>query len=88
MLTPHTHTWHVQDIELPGMNGIEATLQIRKVEEEHAGGKRRVPVVCMSGYTRSEYKLMAFGVGMNDYISKPFSKDKVYQLIDHYVLPS
>ncbi|ELR13520.1 ATPase/histidine kinase/DNA gyrase B/HSP90 domain containing protein [Acanthamoeba castellanii str. Neff] len=76
------------DIELPGMNGIEATLQIRKVEEEHAGGKRRVPVVCMSGYTRSEYKLMAFGVGMNDYISKPFSKDKVYQLIDHYVLPS
>jgi CheY-like chemotaxis protein len=73
-----------QDIELPGMNGIEATMQIRKMEEE-CDSKRRVPVVCMSGYTRSEYKLMAFGVGMNDYISKPFSKDKVYQLIDHYV---
>jgi CheY-like chemotaxis protein len=28
---------------------------------------------------------MAFGAGMNDYISKPFSKDTVYQLIDHYV---
>jgi PAS domain S-box-containing protein len=75
------------DIELPGMNGIEATMQIRKIEEEN-DGKRRVPVVCMSGYTRSEYKLMAFGVGMNDYISKPFSRDKVYQLIDHYVTPS
>jgi CheY-like chemotaxis protein len=77
----------LQDIELPGMNGIEATMQIRKAEEER-GSNRRVPIVCMSGYTRSEYKLMAFGVGMNNYISKPFSRDKVYQLIDHYVTPS
>lgn len=65
------------------MNGIEATMQIRKMESKR-GSDYRVPIICMSGYTRNEYKLMAFRVGMNDYISKPFSRDKVFQLIDTY----
>jgi len=59
----------LMDIELPGMDGIEATRRIRKGE---AGmQKSQIPVIAMTAHVLPEFRNMCFKAGMDDYISKP-----------------
>lgn len=69
------------DIEMPVMNGLEATGIIRSREE--LTGSTRVPIIGLSGNARREHIDSAFKAGMDDYITKPYDKltihSKVYQ---------
>lgn len=55
----------ILDINLPTMNGFEVCRQAREVSQ--------VPIIMMSGRNSNEDKVHAFGVGADDYITKPFS---------------
>jgi len=52
------------DIQMPVMNGLDATREIRKFNEH-------VPIVCMSANVYREDKHNAQEAGMNDFIEKP-----------------
>jgi PAS domain S-box-containing protein len=58
------------DIEMPLMDGLEASRRIRNLEKE--GGWPHVPIFAVSGYTRDETQNEAFAAGMNGYVPKPF----------------
>ena len=59
----------LMDVEMPEMNGYEATEVIRK---QLPTGKNNIPIVAMTGHAMHGEKEKCIDAGMNDYISKPF----------------
>lgn len=57
----------IMDIMMPYMDGIEATMEIRKISS--------VPIVFLSAKSEDEDKIEGFGCGADDYVTKPFSAD-------------
>lgn len=66
------------DIKMPVMNGYEAIKQIRQT-------KPNVPIVAQTAYALSDEMLKAFNAGSNDYISKPFKKDQLLNLVSKFL---
>ncbi|MDF2866927.1 MAG: multi-sensor hybrid histidine kinase [Gammaproteobacteria bacterium] len=67
------------DILMPRMNGIEATLAIRRIEQQTH--QEPVPIVALSGNAQEHDKQQAFDAGMNDYVTKPFKREQIYEKI-------
>ncbi|MDF2547099.1 MAG: hypothetical protein K0R93_1997 [Anaerosolibacter sp.] len=61
------------DIEIPGINGIEAAKEIRKRDPD-------VHLVFATGYR--DYAGEAFDVYATDYIQKPYSRERIMQTLD------
>ena len=58
----------LMDIQLPGIDGYEATRQIKS--QEHL---RHIPIIAVTSYALSGDEKKAREAGCNDYVSKPFS---------------
>ncbi|MDD4602262.1 MAG: response regulator [Bacteroidales bacterium] len=70
----------LMDLEMPEMDGLEATRQIRKVEEERMkSGQpvKRIKIVALTAHSTTEDKEHCLAVGMDDYISKPFRQTEI-----------
>jgi signal transduction histidine kinase/CheY-like chemotaxis protein len=67
----------LMDVQMPEMNGLLATAQIRR--EEAIGA--RVPIVAMTASAMSEDRDRCLAAGMDDFISKPVS----YQIIEEMI---
>ena len=59
----------VMDVEMPEMNGLEATIRIRKGEAGE--DKSEIPVIAMTAHALNEFRDECMDSGMNDFISKP-----------------
>ncbi|WP_248903134.1 PAS domain S-box protein [Flavobacterium sp. K5-23] len=68
------------DIQMPIMNGYEATIAIRKLET----GKD-IPIIAITAGAEKEDKEKCFNAGMNDYISKPIVKGVIEEKIIKWV---
>lgn len=69
------------DIQMPLMNGWEATKSIRKMKS----GKK-TPIIAVTAGTEKEEKLKCMEAGMNDYISKPIIKSVIEETIVKWVI--
>ncbi len=67
----------LMDIQLPNMNGYEATRKIRQFNED-------VVIIAQTAYALTGDKEKAISMGCNDYISKPLNKLELYELIKKY----
>ena len=67
----------LMDIQMPDIDGYEATRQIRKFNKE-------VVIIAQTAYAFNGDKIKALEAGCNDYISKPFRKVDMIQLIEKY----
>ncbi|PYH76983.1 hypothetical protein BO82DRAFT_424726 [Aspergillus uvarum CBS 121591] len=59
------------DLCMPRMDGIAATSEIRRYEEEH--GLSRTAILALTGVASSEMQDQAFAAGIDDYLLKPLS---------------
>eukprot|EP01119_Soliformovum_irregulare_P018077 TRINITY_DN5480_c0_g1_i2.p1 TRINITY_DN5480_c0_g1~~TRINITY_DN5480_c0_g1_i2.p1 ORF type:complete len:357 (+),score=86.96 TRINITY_DN5480_c0_g1_i2:359-1429(+) len=75
------------DVEMPVMDGLEATRQIR-LREKTNHVTNPVPIVGLSGNARQEHIDMARSVGMDDYIVKPYTKESIYTMVHKYATHS
>lgn len=67
----------LMDIQMPEMNGYEATEQIRKFDQE-------VIIIAQTAYAMTGDKEKALRVGCNEHITKPVSKSQLFMLLEAY----
>lgn len=72
MTKEHAFDIIFMDVQMPVMNGIEATEQIRNWE---AQGDSHTPIIAMTAYAMQGDSAKFLNCGMNDYLSKPFDPD-------------
>ncbi len=72
------------DIQMPEMDGLEATQEIRKIEINKLPGKG-TPIVAMTANTMKGDREKFLETGMNDYISKPFKADQLFALLERII---
>jgi len=68
----------LMDIQLPEMDGYEATSYIRN---KISLPKRNTPIIAMTAHAFANERDKCLKAGMNDYISKPFDENKLYSKI-------
>jgi signal transduction histidine kinase/ActR/RegA family two-component response regulator len=68
----------LMDIQMPVMNGYEATKKIRMLENPRLAS---IPIIAMTANAFEEDKKKAFHAGMNDFISKPIDVDHLLGVI-------
>jgi len=68
----------LMDIQLPVMDGLEATRRIRN--SDHPGAKE-IPIIALTAGVSNQEKENCFLAGMNDFLAKPIEKGALYQLI-------
>ncbi|MEO8167439.1 MAG: response regulator, partial [bacterium] len=69
----------LMDIQMPVMDGLEATRQIR--EREKSTGKH-IPIVAMTAHAMQKDKDECFAVGMDYYASKPIRTEHLFEILD------
>lgn len=71
----------LMDVQMPTMNGYEATKIIRNLEREDV---RSMPIIAMTANALEEDKAEALKSGMNDHISKPIDINKFFEVLGKY----
>ena len=74
----------LMDIMLPEMNGYEITIEIRKFEKLNEI-KNPVTIIALTANTFENDKEKCFSVGMNEYLSKPFTAQQLIKKIEKYI---
>lgn len=72
----------LMDIQMPIMDGLEATSIIREIEK---GTGKHIPIIGITAYAVKADKEKCLSAGMDNYMSKPFVKEEFYKMIDSYV---
>ncbi len=72
----------LMDVEMPVMNGIEATRAIREAE---ASGARHLPIVAMTAHAMRGDRERCLEAGMDAYVSKPIQASDLYRAIESLV---
>ncbi len=73
----------LMDCQMPGMDGFEATRQIRW--REHQRGWQRVPIVALTANAHEADRLRCLEAGMDDHLAKPFSKEALLDVLERYL---
>ena len=74
----------LMDLEMPGMNGYEATTLLRSFEREHLLAPTQI--VALSAHSIEEFKGLAIASGMNDFMNKPIKKQKLEALLNNVLM--
>jgi len=66
----------IMDVEMPELDGLAATRQIRKLTNFE-----EVPIVAVSAYGADQYRDHAIAAGCNEYVSTPFEPAELERII-------
>ena len=69
----------LMDVQMPEMNGLEATVLIRARE---TSGGRRVPIVALTAHAMKEDRARCMDAGMDGYITKPLRASELFEVIE------
>jgi len=69
------------DVQMPGMDGFEATTRIR--ERERATGMH-VPIVAMTAHAMKGDRERCLEIGMDDYLTKPFDTAALRGVVERF----
>jgi signal transduction histidine kinase/CheY-like chemotaxis protein len=71
----------LMDVQMPDMDGLEATERIRRQEQ---GSGRRVPIIALTAHAMKGDLERCLAAGMDDYLSKPINSKQFKEMIVRY----
>ena len=75
----------IMDIQMPVMDGFQATEAIRNIEnkDDH---EDRIPIIAMTAHAVKGYREKCIEAGMNDYLTKPLRRKALVEMIEKWVV--
>jgi signal transduction histidine kinase len=73
----------LMDIQMPVMNGIRATREIRRLEQ---GTGRRTPIIALTAHALKEDRDRCIAAGVDGYLTKPIVLDDLCEALNQYVV--
>ncbi len=71
------------DIQMPVLNGYEATRKIRALE----GSRSQIPVIAVTANTFEDDRREAFEAGVNALVAKPYNPDELVAVLGEWIAP-
>ena len=79
----HDYDLILMDLQMPVMDGFEATQSIRQMEYvEH---KKQTPIIALTANVLKQEKEQCEHVGMNDFLPKPFKKEELFEIVKKWI---
>ncbi|TSJ38624.1 response regulator [Mucilaginibacter corticis] len=75
----------LMDLQMPIMNGFDAAKAIRKMDDPH---KSNTPIIALTASALFDIRERVEESGMNDYVSKPFKPNELFEKIQQLVVHS
>ena len=72
----------MMDENMPNMNGLEATKQIRKLESKK---QYTTPIIAVTANALKDDKKRFLSAGMDDYIAKPISEEELLRVLNRFL---
>src|SRR5205823_2297441 len=70
----------LMDVQMPEMDGLEATAAIRVLEQ---GTGRRIPIVALTAHAMKGDRERCLDAGMDDYVAKPIQAEDLQRVLAH-----
>ena len=82
----------LMDIQMPEMDGFEATGKIRALEQQSASNRQpatgNIPIIAMTAHAMKGDREKCFEAGMDDYVSKPINPEALFNAINKVIRES
>ena len=75
----------LMDVQMPDVDGFEATQRIREWETTHA---RHIPIIAMTAHAMKGDRERCLEAGMDDYVTKPIESRILYNVLDRWLTSS
>jgi two-component system sensor histidine kinase/response regulator len=72
----------LMDVQMPEMDGVEATHQIRTREQ---GSDRHTPIVALTAHAMQHERERLLAEGMDDYLSKPYTEAQLREVLERWL---
>ena len=72
----------LMDVQMPGMDGLQAVAEIRRSEQATGG---HLPVIALTAHALAGDQARCLAAGMDDYVSKPIDKTELFAAIERAV---
>jgi len=73
------------DVQMPEMDGVDATIEIRKIEKATA---KHIPIIALTAHAFEEDKKKCLEAGMDGYSTKPIDIQKLFATIEELLIKS
>ncbi|MBG0781333.1 MAG: response regulator [Bacteroidales bacterium] len=70
----------LMDIQMPEMNGIEATIAIR--EHERKNNIKPIPIIAVTAFAMEHDRINCMEAGMNEFLTKPYKPQDMWAKIE------
>ncbi len=79
LLNTNKYDLILMDIQMPEMNGIEATIEIRKMEK--ANLIEHIPIIAVTAFAMEHDRRNCMDAGMDEFLTKPYKPIELEQKI-------
>ncbi len=79
------YTLILMEVQMPEMDGFEATRKIRQDEVRQAAGSRHIPIIAMTAHAMKGDRERCLDAGMDDYLTKPLEPQALVETLANWL---